>query len=311
MKKIVAIAAMFLVYASGAAVAKTNEINIALWKLPLNVPAMVAINEKSYEKAFSGEYKINYVQLPSGPKQIQAMAAGKLDITEGIGAAAALVGKANGVDITIAGVNGRSPKAFALLTTNTEIKKISDINGKKAAGLRGSVVHQLFIELLEENGVDEKNVEFFPMPVAAAASALLAKQVDVALLVGTEIKRAQDGGARILADGTGHLEGLSLIVVRSSFLRANPDAVKKYLRTRDEICKKLRMSPDKIVNIVAEETGLSQKDAKNMINIYDFDSKIKVEDIKELTKTLKYLKKEKIIESEPNINEIIWNNSSK
>ena len=35
--------------------------------------------------------------------------------------------------------------------------------------------------------------------------------------------------------------------------------------------------------------AFEQKDAKNMINIYDFDSKIKVEDIKELTKTLKYL----------------------
>jgi len=313
MKKIVIAAIIFLMSVSEACLAapKTKEMNISLWKLPLNVPAMVAMDEKSYENIFAGEYKINYIHLPSGPKQIQAMAAGDLDIAEGIGAAAALVGKANGADITIAGVNSRSPKAFALLTTNPGITKPADIKGRKVAGIKGSVVYQLYTELLEENRINESDVEFFPMPVPAAASALLAKQVDVGLLVGTEIQRALNGGARVLADGTGRIEGLSLIVVRSAFLRENPDAVKKYIAARNDICMRLKNPSDKIISLVEKETGLSQNNARNMMNLYDFDSKIEKKDIKELNKTLKYLEKEKIIKTEPNINDVIWNNVQK
>ncbi len=310
-KKIFILIIMLVISAVSPALAKTKEINVALWKLPFNVPAMVAVHDKSYEKAFAGEYKVNYVQLPSGPKQIQAIAAGNLDIAEGIGAAAALVGKANGVDITIVGANSRSPHAFAILTNDPNIKTAADLKGKKAAGLRGSVVHQLFIELLEKNRLSENDIEFFPMPLAAATSTLLANRVDVALLVGTEIKRAQSGGARILADGQGYVDGLSVIAVRTAFLKDNPGTVEKYLKTRETIRKELISSPDKFVELIAKEAGLSQTETKDMINIYDFNTKITERDVKELGRTLNYLQKQKMIRSIPSINEIIWNKSFK
>lgn len=129
---------------------------IALWKLPLNLPAIAAIENRTYEKAFEGEYKVEYINLPSGPKQVQAMAAGELDIAEGLGAAAVIVGIANGVDITIIDADSRSPEAFAVVVKNSKIKRIFDLKGKKVAGLRGSVVHQLLMELLHKEGLTEK-----------------------------------------------------------------------------------------------------------------------------------------------------------
>ncbi|MDD4837844.1 MAG: NrtA/SsuA/CpmA family ABC transporter substrate-binding protein, partial [Synergistaceae bacterium] len=180
-----------------AAEASGRKMRIALWKLPLNLPAIAAIENSTYEKAFEGEYKVEYINLPSGPKQVQAMAAGELDIAEGLGAAAVIVGIANGVDITIIGANSRSPEAFAVVVKNSKVKEISDLRGKKIAGLRGSVVHQLFVELLYKERLTEKDVEFFPMPLSAAASALIAERVDVALLAGIEIVRAEKGGCRV------------------------------------------------------------------------------------------------------------------
>ncbi len=205
---------IFLLTLSLSAEARDREIRIALWKLPLNLPAIAAIENGTYEKAFEGEYKVEYINLPSGPKQVQAMAAGELDIAEGLGAAAVIVGIANGVDITIIGANSRSPEAFAVVVKNSKVKGISDLRGKKVAGLRGSVVHQLFVELLYKEGLTEKDVEFFPMPLSAAASALIAEKVDAALLAGTEIVRAEKGGGRVLSDGKGIVKGLSLIVAR-------------------------------------------------------------------------------------------------
>lgn len=306
MLKKAALLVFFLLFISGAAGAREKEIRIALWKLPLNLPAMAAADGRVYERAFEGEYKIRYIDLPSGPKQVQAMAAGELDIAEGLGAAAALVGMANGADITIIGANSRSPEAFAVVIKDPEIKKVSDLKGKKVGGLRGSVVHQLFVELLSAEGLSEKDVEFYPMTPRTAASSLTAGRVDAALLAGTEILRAEKGGCRILSDGRGRIDGLSLIVAGRKFADENRSAVGKYLAEREKIrIKAVRTLSDNMA-MLKKETGLSEKEIIKMLSKYDYSTKITQKDVDELKKTAEYLKKENIIKHIPNINDLFW-----
>ena len=306
MRRFFALLAVVLLAASGCAQAGEQKINMALWKLPMNVPLMAAIHDKTYEKIFAGEYIVRYIRLPSGPKQIEAMAAGELDIAEGLGAAAALVGRANGVELTIIGASGRSPRAFAIMASDPSIKSIKDLKGRKVAGLRGSVVHQLLVELLETNGLGQNDIEFFPMPPQAAASALLAGRVDAALLVGTEIRRAQKGGAVILADGRGRLSGLSVIAARTAFLEKHPEAVRKYLNARMKICTEIAEHPEKFVPIAANETQMSESEAREMMSWYDFNINITQKDVNELKKTIKYLQKEKLIRTTPDITSLLW-----
>lgn len=291
---------------SPAAEAKGREIKIALWKLPFNLPAMAAIEDRTYEKAFAGEYKVEYVNLPSGPKQIQAMAAGELDIAEGLGAASVIMGIANGVGITVIGANSRSPEAFAVAVKNSKINVISDLKGKKVAGLRGSVVHQLFVELLRNAELTEKDVEFFPMTLNAAALALIAGRVDAALLAGTEIVRAEKGGCRVIKDGRGIVEGLSLIAARREFADKNRPAIEKYLAIREGIRIEAANSPQKFLPLLKKETGLSEKEIKITLSKFNYDTRITESDIQELKKAAKYLKNENIIKSIPDINNILW-----
>lgn len=286
--------------------ARVMEMRIALWKLPFNLPAMVAIENKTYEKAFEGEYSVKYINLPSGPRQVQAMAAGELDIAEGLGAAAALVGIANGVDIVIIGANGRSPEAFAVAVKNPKILKISDLKGKKVAGLRGSVVHQLYVELLHKERLTDKDVQFFPMTLSASASALIAGRVDAALLAGTEILRVEKGGCRVIADGKGYLEGLSVIAARREFAETNRPAIEKYLAQREKIRLEAAQFPQKFVPILEKQTGLSKNEIMKMLVKFDYRTKITTIDIQELKNTAEYLKRESIIRSIPSINNILW-----
>jgi len=304
-KKLIFVLVLLLTL-SPAAEASGREMRIALWKLPLNLPAIAAIENSTYEKAFEGEYKVEYINLPSGPKQVQAMAAGELDIAEGLGAAAVIVGIANGVDITIIGANSRSPEAFAVVVKNSKVKAISDLRGKKIAGLRGSVVHQLFVELLYKEGLTEKDVEFFPMPLSAAASALIAERVDAALLAGTEIVRAEKGGCRVLSDGKGIVEGLSLIVAKREFAEKNRAAIKKYLEIRERIRIEVVNSPRKIVLLLKKETGLTEKEIIKILPKFNYDAEISENDILELKKTAEYLIRENIIKSMPDINNMLW-----
>lgn len=286
--------------------AKEKEINIALWKLPLNLPAIAAYEDNAYEKAFAGEMKVNHVQLPSGPRQIQALGAGQLDIGEGLGAAAVLAGATAGADLKIIGVCSRSPRGFAIVVNSPEILTVSDLKGKKVAGIKGSVVHQLYVELMEEAGLTEKDAEFYPTALSAAATALLSGRVDAALLAGTEIIRAEKGGARVLANGEGRLTGLSLIVARTKFVEDNPGAVNKYLRLRKNIIAEMTINPDKFIIITAKETGTTEQEAKNIMGWYDFNDKITPNDIEELNKTLDYLEKMKMIREQIDIMRIIY-----
>lgn len=295
---------LFLI--SPAAQAKEKELKIALWKLPFNLPAMVAIEDRTYEKVFDGEYLVRYINLPSGPRQVQAIAAGELDISEGLGVGAVIVGIANGVDMTIIGANSRSPEAFAVVVKDPEIIKISDLRGKKIAGLRGSVVYQLFVELLQKEKFTEKDVEFFPMTLSASASALIAGRVDAALLAGTEILRAEKGGCRVLKNGKGYIEGLSLIVARREFAEKNPAAIEKYLKERDSILIETAMSPRKFVPLLQKETGLSEKDVIKLLTKFDYGTKITNKDIDEIRKTAESLKGENIIKIIPSMNKILW-----
>lgn len=297
----------FLLYLSPDAGASGREIRIAMWKLPLNMPSIVAMEQKAYERAFEGEYLIRYIDLPSGPKQVQAIAAGELDIVEGLGAGAVLVGIANGVDMTIIGANSRSPEAFAVVVKDPRIMRISDLKGKKVAGLRGSVVHQLFVELLRKEGLSEKDVEFFPMTLNASASALIAERVDSALLAGTEIVRAEKGGCRVLKDGRGVLRGLSLIAARRSFAENHPAAIEKYLAFREKILIEAARSLERVLPLLGKETGLQENEVRKLLAKFDYDTKITNTDIEELKNTGKYLKRENFIKIIPEINIILWN----
>jgi ABC-type amino acid transport substrate-binding protein len=43
-----------------------------------------------------------------------------------------------------AAANSRSPKSFAVVSNSRDVKNVSDLRGRRVAGLRGSVVHQVF-----------------------------------------------------------------------------------------------------------------------------------------------------------------------
>ena len=291
------LSALLLCLSSGALYAAEDKLRISSWKLPFNVPVMLELDRGSYSSAFPG-MKVSDVNMQTGPKLMAALAAGELDIVQGIGDAAFLVAVSGGIDAKVIAVNSRSPKAFAVVSYNQAVKRLSDLKGKKVAGLRGSVVHEVFIKAMSESGLSESDVEFFPMPVAQATAALLAKKVDAALLVGSEILRAQKAGARVLADGEGRVRGLSLVVAGTKFIKSHPEAAEQFLKMRRGTLELMKSDPAAASALAAKETGLEVRDVSNMMSWYDFDSAISAEDRRSLLSTKKYLIDNKMITGE-------------
>jgi hypothetical protein len=111
---------------------KPKEINITYVKNPLNVPSIVEKHEQLLEKEFGkDDIEINLLDLTSGSKQTEAVAAGSLDICNALGGTSAILAAANGVDLKIISIYSRAPKAFMLVTKSPDINSIADLKGKK------------------------------------------------------------------------------------------------------------------------------------------------------------------------------------
>jgi sulfonate transport system substrate-binding protein len=274
--------------AASAVFAAPAPLRISGWTRPFSLPVMVELASGSYDEAF-GDFDVSIVDMRSGPNLMAALEAGEVDIVQGIGDAAFLVSASAGIDAKIFAVNSRSPKAFAVVANNPEVKSVADLKGRRVAGLRGSVVHQVFIDALAENGMKESDVEFFPMPVANAASTLLAGRVDAALLVGGDIPRAQKSGAVVLADGEGRVRGLSFAVIRTPFLRDHPDVAERFIAMRRATLAAMDANPADALEVAAKDIGQDSSEITSVMPWYDFGCDVTSEDVESMEKTKKYL----------------------
>jgi sulfonate transport system substrate-binding protein len=280
-----------------------ETLKISGWTRPFNLPVMIELADGSYGHAF-GEFDISVVDMPSGPNLMAALEAGEVDIVQGIGDAAFLVAASSGVDAKILAVNGRSPKSFAVVSNNPDVKNISDLKGRRVAGLRGSVVHQVFVEALAEHGMTEADVEFYPMPLANAASTLLAGKCDAALLVGGDVLRAVKAGGAVLADGEGRVRGLSFAVVKTSFLESHPDLPARFAAMRKETLSRIAADRDGAIKTAAADTKQDPADIESMMPWYDFDCDVTSDDLDSMSKTKKYLMDNKIMRNDIDISSL-------
>ena len=291
-----AAAMIFLPFPAVEGLAK-ESLKISGWTRPFNLPVMIELADGSYERAF-GEFDISVVDMRSGPNLMAAMEAGEADIVQGIGDAAFLVAASSGVGAKILAVNSRSPKSFAVVSNNPDVKDIAGLKGRSVAGLRGSVVHQVFAEALAENGMSEADVEFYPMPLANAASTLLAGKCDAALLVGGDIPRVVKAGGTVLADGEGRVRGLSFVVAKTSFLESHPDLPARFTSMRRETLNRIASDRESAIKIAAADTKQNPADIEPMMPWYDFDCDVTGDDLDSMRKTKKYLIDNKIIRND-------------
>ena len=182
---------------------------------PLNVPSIVEKKLGLLEKEFAKDkIAVQYPEITVGSKQTEAMAAGSLHFAHALGGTSAILAAANGVDLKIIAIYSRAPKAFVVLTKGDKIQKVSDLKGKKVAGPKGTILHQLILAALAKEGLKPDDIQFVSMDLPSSAAALMNGSVDAALSAGPDAIRAEKAGARILTTGEGLVEATIVTAVR-------------------------------------------------------------------------------------------------
>ena len=243
-----------------------DKIGVTYVKSPLNVPSIVEKEKGIFAKAFE-EYglPVEYSNLTTGPEQTQALASGDIQFLYAVGATSVILSASNGADIKIISTYSRSPEAFRMFAgKDSKIQSAADLKGKKIAGPKGTILHELMVAYLATAGLTEKDVEFVSMGIPDAQAALVGGTIDCALLAGPTAYNMEKDGYKIVTTGKGLVDATIVVATSQSFYDKNPLLVKRFLEAQDQIASYMKENSEEILEMTAKETELSIDAVKEM-----------------------------------------------
>ena len=250
---------------SQAAFAAKGEINIAYVKSPFNLQNIVMKQHQLLEKEFKKDgIKVNWFSINSGAQQAQAMAADALDVSAVMNTASLLM--ANGADNRVYVATGvaRPTQVFAIVGKPGQQMKVEDLKGKKVAGPKGTVLHQVLVAALQSKGLKASDVELIQMDIPKAHAALLGGHVDAALLAAGNIIQANAANAKTIATAQGYVDPLLVMAVSEKFAKENPQVLERIVKVHRSTTKWIEQNQDKAIAMGAKEQGISIEDARKL-----------------------------------------------
>ena len=285
-----------------------DKVQVTYVKAPLNVPSIVEKEKGFLTEAFAEEgIEFGYSNLTTGPEQTQALASGDIQFLNAVGATSVISSAANGADIKIISMYSRSPKAFMLFTNAKGVTSPKDLVGKKVAGPKGTILHELLVRYLATEGLTEKDINFVHMDIASAQAALVAGEVDFALLAGPTAYNMIQDGYKVVTDGEGLVDGTIVVATSEDFYSKNAGLVKKFLQVQQETLQYIDENYEEAMEMTAKETELPLAGVKEMYDMYDFNMDITQADIESMQKTVQFMKDNNMIEQDVDIQSLILN----
>ena len=215
-----------------------SELVITHVKSPLNVPSIVQKNNNIIEEEFKNngkEVTVKYAEITSGADQTQALASGDVNILYALGGTSAVLAAANGADIKVLNVYGRSPEAYTIYSKDANIKTPEDLKGKTVAGPVGTTLHQLLVSYLEKAGMTIEDVNYVNMSIPDAKAALDAGSIDVALVAGANAYKSKEQGYNLITDGKGLTDGVNVVAVREDFYNEHKEEIELFIKAQYKV----------------------------------------------------------------------------
>jgi NitT/TauT family transport system substrate-binding protein/sulfonate transport system substrate-binding protein len=275
-----------------------KELNISYVKSPFNLQIMVMKEKGLLEEEFARDsITVNWHEINSGAKQAEAMAAGSLDIASVMNSASVIIANAAGNNVDIIDIVSRPVDTFAIMSSADGPANLSDLSGKTVAGPKGTVLHQLLESAIQKEGL--KDVSLVSMGLPQAQAALLAGQVDAALLAASLVLKTQDAGGRILTTSNGYVQPLLVSVSPRSFVEAHKDIVNRYKDVQAECYRFIMDHPAEALAIGAAQKDISPEAAKELYDRSGIADSFTARDEKGLLDDIAFLKDLEMIEGSP------------
>ena len=124
------------------------------------------------------ELKTELFASAAGPKIVQALGGGAIDLSF-VNSTAALLGMAGGaIPLRFISIRTDPSKLFALLSAARASTRVPKLAGKKVACTAGTGLHYFLARVLAKYGMTLKDIEFVNLPAADGQAAFVAGRVD-------------------------------------------------------------------------------------------------------------------------------------
>ncbi len=286
-----------------------KKLNIAIQPVVGFLPLYIMKDNQSLEKALSDagyHVDVTYTEYESGPPENEAFAAGLADIGV-LGNVPALTGIASGQDRKIIGIayNGEATEAI-IVPKDSDIKKVSDLKGKKIGLVVGSIAQNLVLAVFQENKLNFSDVTFVNLSAGEQQQALETKEVDaVATWEPTISKLTADGKNVVLADGTGVFLGENPIIARGKYIDANPEIVQIFFDEYKKAVQLLKDDTEKYAEKYSSNFGLEKNIIRAALTHVNEPVAITEEDVSDLQNTAEFLKNENLISAEIKVKDYV------
>lgn len=276
--------------------AELTQLNISYVKSPFNLQIMVMKEKQFLEEEFANDgIKIVWHEINSGAKQAEAMAAGSLDIASVMNTASVIIANSAGNEVDIIDIVSRPEQTFAVMVMEDGPKTVKDLAGGVVAGPKGTVLHQMLAAIEEKENL--KGVQLVSMSLPQSQAALIAGEVDSALLAASLIIKTQAAGGRILTTSEGYVVPLLVSVSPQSFVENHSDIIDRYTAVQKKAYDYIQNNQTEAIAIGAKAQGLSDADAENLFARSGIANEFTKADLSGLAGDVDFLKNLDMIEN--------------
>jgi sulfonate transport system substrate-binding protein len=211
-------------------------------------------------------WKVEWIAFPAGPQLLEAMNAGSIDFGH-TGDAPPILAQAAGVPfVYVAHEPGRPHAEAIIVPTNSPLRTLADLKGRKVALNKGSNVHCLLVRAVEKAGLTYDQIQPIFLPPSDARAAFDGGSVDAWAAWDPYYAEAElSSGAKLLADGEGLVANREFQLASSDFARKHPEPIRIVVDALRREAGWAQANPDEVAQIFATQTGLKIETMRRVI----------------------------------------------
>ncbi|MCC5637171.1 aliphatic sulfonate ABC transporter substrate-binding protein [Nostoc sp. CHAB 5844] len=219
-------------------------------------------------------FKVEWPEFAAGPQQLEALNAGGLDIAS-TAESPPVFSQAAGTPLVYLATTFPSGKSVSLLVpTNSPVKSIADLKGKKVAFQKASIGHYLLVKALESAGLKLSDVQSVFLPPPDANVAFSQGRIDAWFIWEPFVTRAeQKKVGRVLLDGGNLRDTGNFLSTTRQFYQAHPDVIKAFLEELEKADIWTKEHREEVAKLLAPVTQLDAPTLEVMHAKYQYGLK--------------------------------------
>jgi sulfonate transport system substrate-binding protein len=213
-------------------------------------------------------YNIKWAVFPFGPPEVQAVAAGQVDIGTDIGDVPPINGAATESGFKVIGAlvppSFKQAGNYLIVPKNSKITKLSDLKGKNVGVPFGSSAHGFLLNAVQSVGLSPTTVKFVNLTPAALQAAFNGGKVDAIAIWNPQAAVDIENGSRVLLAGRPPLDPDVGFTVGNAKDLADPAKRKLVTDLLERLAKAYAWGdahPAQWIKDVQKETGVDAKTA--------------------------------------------------